>query len=208
MPFSFHWKSNFPTPFTYREVGARKQQYAWSWAISYSIRIWSLSSSWAMAGQCTCILFIKIPGFVPFQVIRFRVCHFDLIWTQNCESAKMKYHDGDNTLIPPRVYCGLRQVALPQSTGSEAIIYVYTYDTTLGVGVKLEYSAVNADDNNAGEISPVALGPVISFDTMRQAYDSDRADTRFAPNQWETALPCNDVSDWLGASPESALFTY
>ena len=28
-----------------------------------------------------------------------------------------------------------------------------------------------------------------------------RADSRFAPSQWETALLCNDVSHWLGASP-------
>ena len=33
-----------------------------------------------------------------------------------------------------------------------------------------------------------------------------RADSRFAPSQWETALHCNDVSHWLGASLESALF--
>ena len=32
-----------------------------------------------------------------------------------------------------------------------------------------------------------------------------RADSRFAPSQWETALPCNGVSHWLGASLESAL---
>ena len=32
------------------------------------------------------------------------------------------------------------------------------------------------------------------------------ADSRFAPSQWETALLCNDVSHWLGASPESALY--
>ena len=31
-----------------------------------------------------------------------------------------------------------------------------------------------------------------------------RADSRFAPSQWETALLCNDVSHWLGASIESA----
>ena len=35
-----------------------------------------------------------------------------------------------------------------------------------------------------------------------------RADSRFAPNQWETALLCNDVSHWLGASLESALPLY
>ena len=32
-----------------------------------------------------------------------------------------------------------------------------------------------------------------------------RADFRFAPSQWETALLCNDVSYWLGASLDSAL---
>ena len=34
-----------------------------------------------------------------------------------------------------------------------------------------------------------------------------RADSRFAPSQWETALLCNDVSRWLGANLESALYT-
>ena len=32
-----------------------------------------------------------------------------------------------------------------------------------------------------------------------------RADSRFAPSLWETALLCNDVSHWLGANLESAL---
>ena len=32
-----------------------------------------------------------------------------------------------------------------------------------------------------------------------------RADSRFAPSQWEMALICNDISHWLGASLESAL---
>ena len=31
------------------------------------------------------------------------------------------------------------------------------------------------------------------------------ADSRFVSSQWETALPCNDVSHWLGTSLESAL---
>ena len=29
-----------------------------------------------------------------------------------------------------------------------------------------------------------------------------RADSRFVPSQWETVLPCNNVSHWLGASLE------
>ena len=32
-----------------------------------------------------------------------------------------------------------------------------------------------------------------------------RADSRFAPSQWETALLCNDTSYWLDTSLESAL---
>ena len=32
-----------------------------------------------------------------------------------------------------------------------------------------------------------------------------RADSRYAPSQWETALLCNDVSYWLDASLESGL---
>ena len=35
-----------------------------------------------------------------------------------------------------------------------------------------------------------------------------RADSRFAPSQWETALLCNGVSHWLGASLKSALCIY
>ena len=34
-----------------------------------------------------------------------------------------------------------------------------------------------------------------------------RADSSFAPSQWETVLLCNDVSHWLGASLESALYS-
>ena len=37
-------------------------------------------------------------------------------------------------------------------------------------------------------------------------YTFSRADSRFAPRQWETALLCDDVSHWLGANLESALF--
>ena len=37
------------------------------------------------------------------------------------------------------------------------------------------------------------------------ANDKIRADSRFAPSQWETALLCNDVSHWLGANVDSAL---
>ena len=35
-------------------------------------------------------------------------------------------------------------------------------------------------------------------------YDN-RVNCRFAPNQWETALHCNDVSQWLGAREMSSI---
>ena len=35
-----------------------------------------------------------------------------------------------------------------------------------------------------------------------------RADSGFAPSQWETALLCNDVSHWLGANLQSTLLTF
>ena len=35
-----------------------------------------------------------------------------------------------------------------------------------------------------------------------------RADSGFVPSQWETLLLCNDVSHWLGASLESALYIF
>ena len=37
---------------------------------------------------------------------------------------------------------------------------------------------------------------------------SGKADSRFAPSQWQTAFLCNDVSHWLGASLESSLQRY
>ena len=35
-----------------------------------------------------------------------------------------------------------------------------------------------------------------------------RVDSRFVPSQWEMALPCNDVSHWLGANLEPSLVMY
>ena len=35
-----------------------------------------------------------------------------------------------------------------------------------------------------------------------------RADSRFAPSQWETVLLCNNVPHWLGASLKSALYSH
>ena len=40
------------------------------------------------------------------------------------------------------------------------------------------------------------------------ATQSHRADSRFSPSQWETALLCNDVSHWLGANLESAMILH
>ena len=58
-------------------------------------------------------------------------------------------------------------------------------------GLQLQYSSVHRSKS---------LVP----GTHRNMY-SVRADSRFAPSQWETALLCNDVSHWLGTNLESAL---
>ena len=36
----------------------------------------------------------------------------------------------------------------------------------------------------------------------------NRADSRFAPSQWEMALLCNEGSHWLGTNLKSALYNY
>ena len=56
-----------------------------------------------------------------------------------------------------------------------------------------------------GQVKP----PTVVFD-IGQNISSHiyRADSRFAPSQWETALLCNAVSHWLGVSLESVLHLY
>ena len=51
------------------------------------------------------------------------------------------------------------------------------------------------------------IGEIVSSPCRGAIKQINRADFRFAPSQWETALLCNDVSHWLGASLESALIT-
>ena len=41
--------------------------------------------------------------------------------------------------------------------------------------------------------------------TYMSGIQDNRADSRFAASQWETALLCNDISHWLSASGESTL---
>ena len=45
---------------------------------------------------------------------------------------------------------------------------------------------------------------VTHFDQTPGRYDT-RADSTFAPSQWEATLHCNDISHWLGASLETTL---
>ena len=51
----------------------------------------------------------------------------------------------------------------------------------------------------------ISLSIFLQFD--QTILCTHRADSRFAPSQWETALLCNDVSHWSGANIESALYT-
>ena len=45
----------------------------------------------------------------------------------------------------------------------------------------------------------------ITIKSLSQPSINNRADSRFAPSQWETSLQSNAVSHWLGANLESAL---
>ena len=49
------------------------------------------------------------------------------------------------------------------------------------------------------------MGGLSTWRPFCRSYTS--ADSRLAPNQWETSLPSNAVSHWLGANLESALYT-
>ena len=53
------------------------------------------------------------------------------------------------------------------------------------------------------QFTPQGLPPAEIWDHSGQC---SKTDSRFAPSQWETALLCNDVSHWLGANLESALY--
>ena len=53
--------------------------------------------------------------------------------------------------------------------------------------------------------SSVETSFLIQPSIEKRAGISNRADSRFAPSQWETALICNDVSHWLGSSLESTM---
>ena len=47
-----------------------------------------------------------------------------------------------------------------------------------------------------------------AFISIHTSWCLPPADSRFAPSQWETALLCNEVSHWLGASLDSALVSW
>ena len=88
-------------------------------------------------------------------------------------------------------------------------------------GVKLTYffldvtvsiSNVELYGNNMGFfVVAFVIVAVVVLIAVNISHEIDgflhRADSRFVPSQWETALLCNDVSHWLGANLELALFT-
>ena len=51
----------------------------------------------------------------------------------------------------------------------------------------------------------MAMRFILESRLLLMSADVTRANSRFAPSQWETALLCNDVSHWLDTGPESAL---
>ena len=61
---------------------------------------------------------------------------------------------------------------------------------------------------NAGLLSIISIHSADNISIELDQFHSKillRADSRFAPSQWEAVLLCNNVSHWLGASLEWAL---
>ena len=58
-----------------------------------------------------------------------------------------------------------------------------------------------------GLLWPSTVRPLQLNEPWRIWVNINRADSRLALSQWETALLCNDVSHWLGANLESALYS-
>ena len=56
------------------------------------------------------------------------------------------------------------------------------------------------------ELIPSNVNELSFHSGIQVTLSSSRADSRFAPSQWETALLSNDVFHWLGANLESALW--
>ena len=87
----------------------------------------------------------------------------------------------------------------------------YVTDLTEGAGIRLvvhgrssfpfpEVFGINVSPGKLTALSVLRVGVI-----QDGSVNTFRADSIFAPSQWETALLCNDVSYWLGASLESAL---
>ena len=60
-------------------------------------------------------------------------------------------------------------------------------------------------DQGSGIPPDVQLFDIFSEQIASIIQVSHRADSRFAPSQWETTLLCNNVSHWLGTNLQSAL---
>ena len=73
----------------------------------------------------------------------------------------------------------------------------------------MEYSALThwGSDKMATILQTTFLNSMFSMSKgFNYLHCFIRPDSRFVPNQWETALLCNNVSHWMGANLESALF--
>ena len=54
----------------------------------------------------------------------------------------------------------------------------------------------------------MAMSIIIMYTTTPRVSTMYKADSRFAPSQWETLLQSNAVSHWLCANLDSALLTH
>ena len=100
--------------------------------------------------------------------------------------------------------CGIWLQSSCHETKSSNQFSGWWFDAELHVYI----AVLSADTNTHTHASTTQISRIFSCDRIFKAQmlmHTARAHCRFAPSQWETALLCNDVSHWLGASLESAL---
>ena len=83
----------------------------------------------------------------------------------------------------------------PSQIWMRYLIWNQHFDQNLRVGEIMERRKLFCN--------PFPWAVLICLQCVKQS--NNRVESMFAPSQWETALLCNDVSQWLGASLESAL---
>ena len=126
----------------------------------------------------------------------YHICYRDVA---GCEEAKLEIMEFVNFLKNPQQYIDLG-AKIPKGailTGPPGTGKTLLAKATAG---EANVPFITVSGSEFLEMF-VGVGP----SRVSKRIPCFRADSRFAPSQWETASLCNDISHWLGANLESAL---